>query len=111
MELISFKKKYLETLKVRTPSRWKVKGFAMLPNSLLFADNIGKAELLVFWVLTMHLFRGKEYTMPSVRQIQQEAKISRPTVIAAIQSLEKLGYLEAERTKGRRTKYYLKIKI
>ena len=94
----------------KSPSRWKQCGFAMLPTRLLMDNKITKSSLLIFWVLTVHTFKGKEYCFPSLATISKEAHCSKPTTIRAIKELEALKYLEVERTKGRRSnKYYLKI--
>ena len=92
-----------------SPLKWKEIGFAMLPTKLLGDDRLSKACLIVFWVLTVHLFRGKEYCFPSMETIAKEAHATKPTIIKAIKDLEKCGYLEVERTFGRNNKYYLKV--
>ena len=84
----------------------------MLPNQLLYDPEVGKGELLVFWVLTTHLFRGKEYCFPSLRTIQKEARISRPTIIKAIRVLGEKGYLKKMPTeKGKVNKYQLIVRV
>ena len=80
----------------------------MLPNSLMFDERITRGAMLVYWVLTLHLFRGKKYCFPSVRTIEKESRLSRPTVIMAIKLLEELGYVETEKESGKKSKYYLK---
>lgn len=103
--------KYILSLKEKMPGRWKKVGFALLPNALIFSEGVGRGELLVFWILTMHLFKGKKYAFPSVREIEKEGRLSRHTVISAIRKLEEMGYLITEKKRGKRTKYYLRIKV
>ena len=83
----------------------------MLPNRLVFDGRAKMGELLVFWILTLHLFKGKNYCYPSTRKIQEETRLSRPTIIKAIKNLSEWGYLETEKTKGKVTKYFLKIRV
>lgn len=92
-----------------SPSRWKRRGFVVLPHALLFDEKLGRAALIVFWVLTAHLFRGKKYVFPSITTPEQETRYSRHTVINAVKELEKSGYLEKEKEQGKVTKYYLKV--
>lgn len=79
----------------------------MLPHSLLFNDGISRAALLVFWVLTVHPFRGRSYCFPSLTTLQKETRYSRPTVIKAVKAS---GYLEVEKAAGRPNKYWLRSK-
>ncbi|MBI2123810.1 MAG: helix-turn-helix domain-containing protein [Candidatus Wildermuthbacteria bacterium] len=95
----------------KSPSKWKYYGFAMLPTRLLMDDKLTKSSLLVFWVLTVHVFKGKQYCFPSLKTISNEAHCSKPTAIRAIRELETLKYLDVERTRGRKSnRYYLKVK-
>lgn len=104
------KDKLLKRYMRNSPSKWKLQGFAMLPNRLLFDEKLSRSSLLVFWILTIHLFKGKEYCYPSLPTISKEAHCSKPTAIKAIKELEMLGYLQVDRTEtGRRNKYYLKV--
>jgi DNA-binding transcriptional regulator YhcF (GntR family) len=66
---------------------------------------------VVFWVLTVHIFRGKRFCFPSTATIAKEAHSSRPTVIKAIKELEQYEYLEEERSSGGVSKYYLKVLV
>lgn len=107
MDLNKFKQKVLKN----SPIKWKHSGFAMLPNSLLFQEGIAASELIVFWVLTVHLFKGKQYCYPSLRTIQTEARISRPTVVKALRKLQELGYLKINKgRKDGRNEYELLVK-
>mgnify|MGYP007071635797 CR=1 FL=1 len=92
-------------------NKYKVTGFTVIPNQVFFDDRLGRSELMIFWVLTLHLFRGKKYVFPSVRTIQKEARISRPTVIKGLKNLELCGYLSIEKIAGKTSHYYLKVSI
>ena len=93
--------------------RYKHEGFVIIPHSLLFNTKIGNCARMVFWVLTMHMFKGKEYCFPSLLKLQEETQLSRNTVLKGIRQLKLAGYLEVEGDKktGKVNKYYLKIKI
>jgi biotin operon repressor len=99
-------KRYLRN----SPIKWKM-GFAMIPTAVLMDERLTRSSLVVFWALTVHLFRGKEYCFPSLTTLQKEAHSSRPTIIKAIKSLEEYGYLQVERTERKNNKYYLKVKV
>ena len=90
--------------------KWKM-GFAMIPTQVLMDERLSRSCLIVFWVLTVHVFRGKQYCFPSIPTIGREAHSSRPTVIKAIRELEHYGYLDVERTSGGVSKYYLKVLV
>lgn len=90
--------------------KWKM-GFAMIPTQVLMDEQLSRSCLIVFWVLTVHIFRGKKYCFPSIPTIAKEAHSSRPTVIKAIKELEQNGYLDVERTSGEVSKYYLKVLV
>src|SRR5208283_1050219 len=77
-------KKYLRN----SPVKWKYQGFVMIPNSIVFNQNIGRAGLMVYWILTLHLFKGKDYCFPSLSTLQRETRLSRHTVIGGIRQLE-----------------------
>ena len=98
-------KKYMRN----SPIKWKM-SFAMIPTQVLMDERLSRSSLLVFWALTVHLFRGKEYCFPSLKTLQQESHSSRPTVIKAIKLLEQFGYLQVERTEHKNNRYYLKVK-
>lgn len=102
-------KKYIRN----SPIKWKHDGFVMLPHALLFNQNASYASLLVFWVLTAHLFKGKDYCFPSLRVLQDETRLSKNTVLKGIKELKDLGYLEVQgdRKSGKVNKYYLKVKV
>jgi len=103
-------KKALKAIISRSSDKWKHYGFAMLPTQLLMDERVLKSSLLVFWVLTVHTFKGKTYCFPKIETIAKEAHCSKPTAIKGIRALETLGYLDVDRTKGRKNnKYYLKI--
>jgi len=105
-------KELLKKYGKNSPSKWKREGFVMLPHALLFDPRAGLPALMVFWVLTAHMFRGKEYCFPSITTLEEETRLSRHTVIKGIKSLEEMGYLKIERGGGRKTsRYYLKVKI
>ena len=90
--------------------KWKM-GFAMIPTQVLMDERLSRSCLIVFWVLTVHMFRGKKFCFPSIPTIGKEAHSSRPTVIKAIKELEQYGYLDVERTSAGVSKYYLKVLV
>ena len=102
-------KKYLRN----SPIKWKNQGFVIIPHELLFNEKVNRPALMVFWVLTAHLFRGKTYCFPSLSALEKETRFSRPSVIKGIKCLKDLGYLEVEGGKktGKVNKYYLKVKV
>ena len=110
MEKIDYKDTYKNLIK-RTPIKWKKFGFAMLPHSLMLDGKISKSGLLIFWALTIHLFQGKNYCFPSLRTLQKETGLSRPSVVKGIKDLENNKNLVVEKTKGKVNKYYLEVKI
>ena len=79
----------------------------MIPNSIVFNDKIGRAGLMVYWILTLHLFRGKDYCFPSLATLQEETRLSRHTVIAGIRELEANHKLTVERKSGEANRYKL----
>jgi DNA-binding transcriptional regulator YhcF (GntR family) len=81
----------------------------MLPNSLIFNPNIGRSALLVYWVLTVHLFKGKEYCFPKIATIAKEARCDHRTVTRAIRELKDAGYLKVVSTPGEVNRYKLKM--
>jgi hypothetical protein len=93
-----------------SPMKWKM-GFSMIPTQILMDERLSRSCLVVFWVLTVHIFRGKRFCFPSTTTIAKEAHSSRPTVIKAIKELEQYGYLEVERSAGGVSKYYLKVLV
>lgn len=110
---MDFNKKEIEKRILRnSPDRWKHFGFAILPSSILTNNKISRSSLILFWVLTVHIFKGKNYCFPSLETISQESHCSKPTAIKAIKELEKLGYLEVDRSRGgQNNKYYLRVDI
>ena len=96
-------KKYLRN----SPVKWKYEGFVMLPNSLVFNEKIGRAALMVYWILTLHLFRGKEYCFPSLSTLERETRLSRHSVIFGIRQLETNQKLLVERKEGEVNRYKL----
>ena len=86
-------------------------GFSIIPTQILMDERLSRSCLVVFWVLTVHVFRGKKFCFPSTATIAKEAHSSRPTVIKAIKELEQYGYLEVERFTGSVSKYYLKALV
>lgn len=110
MEKINLKSKYQSLIK-ENKGGYKYRGFVMLPHSLLMNEKIKPHALLVFWVLTAHLFKGKEYCFPSIQTIAKEARLSPRMVRYMIKDLEKQGYLEIQSTNGFVNKYYLKSEI
>ena len=96
-------KKYLRN----SPVKWKYEGFVMIPNSIVFNEKIGRAGLMVYWILTLHLFKGKDYCFPSLSTLQKETRLSRHTVIAGIKQLEANQKLIVERKKGEANRYKL----
>jgi hypothetical protein len=95
-----FKAGYLKKVTRNSPIRWQNSGFAMLPNSLIFNQHIGRSALLVYWVLTVHLFKGKDYCFPKINTIAKEARCDHRTVTRAIRELKETGYLKVESTPG-----------
>lgn len=102
-----FKEGYLKKVTRNSPIRWKNWGFTMLPNSLMFNEKVGRSGLLVYWSLTVHLFKGKEYCFPSIRTICVETRYSKSTVLRAIAELEQNSYLKVDRTPGEVSHYKL----
>jgi len=102
-------KKYGEN----SPSKWKRSGFAMLPHTLLFDPRAKLPALMVFWILTVHMFRGKNKCFPSLKTLEEETRLSRNTVLKGIRILKEMGYLQVEGGKktGKPNNYYLKAKI
>ena len=80
------KKELLKKYTRNAPIKWK-QGFSMLPTELLMNPQLSRSCLVVFWVLTVHLFRGKQFCFPSLKTISEEAHSSVPTVIKAIKEL------------------------
>ena len=99
-------KKYIRN----SPVKWKM-GFSIIPTQILMDERLSRSCLVVFWVLTVHIFRGKQFCFPSTATIAKEAHSSRPTIIKAIKELEQYGYLEVERSAGGVSKYYLKALV
>ena len=79
----------------------------MIPNSIVFNEKIGRAALMVYWILTLHLFKGKDYCFPSLSTLQKETRLSRHTVISGIKQLEANQKLIVERKKGNANRYKL----
>ena len=111
MNKIEFSQKLLQKYTAKSPSRWKKLGFAMLPTSLLNDPRLSRSCLVVFWVLTAHLFRGKKYCFPSIKTIADEAHMSSPTAIKAIKQLKQHNYLEIEGSSksGKANRYFLNV--
>ena len=101
------KKQILKTYLRNSPVKWKHEGFAMLPNSIVFNQDISRPGMMVFWILTLHLFKGKEYCFPSLSTLQKETRLSRNTVILGIRQLEAKKKLIVHRVKGESNKYKL----
>jgi len=111
MEIISNpidKKKLLDRYSRNTPGKWKEVGYSMLPHALLQDHRISKTSLVVYWVLRMHIFKGKKSCNPSLEKIAEETHCVKGTALRAIRELERLGYLHVERDKEkkRRTNSY-----
>jgi hypothetical protein len=79
----------------------------MIPNSIVFNEKIGRAALMVYWILTLHLFKGKTYCFPSLSTLQKETRLSRHTVISGIKQLEANHKLIVERKNGEANRYKL----
>jgi hypothetical protein len=105
-----FKKNYLRKIVRNSPIRWKKVGFVMLPHELLFDVNLPRPALMVYWVLMVHQFQGKEGCHPSLKLLEQETRYSRPAIISAIKALESQGWLDVERHHLKVNKYYVKLK-
>ncbi len=104
------KKELLNKMTRNSPIRWKKVGFVMLPHELLFDEKLPRAALMVFWVLVVHTFTGKKGCYPSLLTLEEETRYSRPTIIAAINALEKEGWLNVDRAEGKVSQYYVKLK-
>jgi hypothetical protein len=102
-----FKEGYLKKVTRNSPVRWRNSGFAMLPNSLIFDDRIGKSALLVFWALTIHLFQGKDYCFPSRKTLAKETRLCPRTITNAIKELRDNHYLIVESKAGEVNRYKL----
>lgn len=102
-----FRRGYLQKVTRNSPVRWRNSGFAMLPNSLIFDDKIGKASLLVFQALTIHLFQGKDYCFPSRKTLSKETRLSARTITRAIKELRDNHYLFVESKAGEVNRYKL----
>lgn len=103
----NFKKGYMDRVTRNSPLRWRSSGFAMLPNSLIFDERVGRAGLLVFWALTLHLFEGKEYCFPSRQTLAKETRLSNRTITRAIAELRENKYLIVETKPGEVNRYKL----
>ena len=110
MEKVNFNERYNSLIRTNKGG-YKYSGFVMLPHSLLLDDRLTRTSLIIFWVLTMHMFRGKDYCFPSLPTIAKESRLDKRTVMRATKVLEKYGYLEIQREKGQVNKYYLKAII
>lgn len=100
--------KFPERYIAHTQGKWKVTGYARLPNRVFLDGRLGKPERLVYWSLAAHTFKGKEHCFPSLVTIATESRCVKNTVIKAIKGLEKLGYVRVERAKvgSRKTNRY-----
>ncbi len=87
---------HLKKVTSNSPIRWKNWGFAMLPNSLMFDDRFARSALLVYWALTVHLFKGKDYGFPRIDTLASETSCDRRTVSRAIKELKDSKYLLVE---------------
>ena len=110
MEKIDLKNKYQSLIK-ENKGGYKYRGFVILPHTLLMDRKIKPHALLIFWVLTMHIFKGKNYCFPSIDTIAKEARLSPRMARYMIKDLKKNGYLEIERKIGFVNRYYLKANI
>jgi len=102
-----FTEAYLKKASRNSPIRWQRFGFAMLPNSLVFDERIGRSALLVYWALTVHLFKGKDYCFPKIETIAEETRCDRGTVSRAIKELKDAKYLIVESRPGEVNRYKL----
>lgn len=95
-----------------SPIRWRKVGFVMLPHELLFDDSLPRAALMVYWVLVVHTFSGKNECYPSLKTLEGETRYSRPTIIEAIEALKVNGWLDVEGDKksGKVNRYFIKLK-
>ena len=104
------KSKYLENASRNSSDRWRLYGFAKLPNKILSDKNFDRAMMLVYWVIRARTFDNKSNCFPSLTTIAEESRYSRNSVISAIKKLEKLGYIRVRRGKNSEKKsnqYYL----
>ena len=103
----NFEKGYLQKVTRNSPVRWRNSGFAMLPNSLIFDERVGRSGLLVFWALTIHLFSGKDYCFPSRQTLAKETRLSPRSIPRAIKELTVAKYLIVESKPGEVNRYKL----
>ena len=70
--------------------------FTQIENAILEDPEITKNELLIFWVLNYHADKNDE-CFPGLKKISDEARLSKPAVIKAINGLVKKGYITKEK--------------
>lgn len=99
-----FRRRYLD----KSPIKWKEIGFVMLPHRILFDERLKSSDLMVYWILLVHQFKGKEYCYPSQKLIATETKLSLRTVSRAIKRLEASGWIDIDRKEGTTCRYYVR---
>ncbi len=67
--------------------------------------TLGGSAIKVYLVIGLYSDFGTDWAYPSIRTIAREAGLSRQTVLAAIESLTRLGILATSKAKGRSTAY------
>ena len=67
--------------------------------------TLGGSAIKVYLVVGLYSDFGTDWAYPSIRTIAREAGLSRQTVLAAIESLTRLGLLATSKAKGRSTAY------
>ena len=74
-------------------------GFVWLHKRIItyYARRYGPDVVMVYLVLKLHENQNTRECFPSLRTICQLSKLSRPTVLKAIRTLEEVGLIEVER--------------
>jgi hypothetical protein len=99
-------KKYTQN----SPENKRSSGFTQLQNSLQSDKRLTKSDMLVYWAIKSHKYKGKEYCYPSLRTLSIESRCSKNTVIKSTKNLEDLGYIQVDRRRHKKEKsncYYL----
>lgn len=92
------KDKLMKRFSENSLTKWKDRGFSMIPHKVLLDKRLSKPAKLVYCNLVMHTFIGKEVCNPSQKTIALETHCSKNTVIKATEELEKVGYVRVERS-------------
>jgi len=81
-------------------------GYFVIPNAILHDSNLTAPEKLTWIALALHQ-RGNDNSWPSVRRLAHLTRLSRRTVIRALKSLERKGYLKKKKRHGTTSLYQL----